>query len=291
MRKCIKMIRVILAGREFMDINQVKETAAFLMSKVRIIPKVALVLGTGLGEFAQQLEDRIEIPYCDIPNFPVSTVKGHKGRFVFGKISDKYVAIMQGRVHYYEGYSMQEATFPIWVLRAMGVENIIVTNAAGAINESYEPGDLVLISDHIKMCIESPLRGVSDTEFGERFHDMSNIYSNELAEMAKDVAYGMEIPLEEGIYAFMGGPQFETPAEIRMLAALGVDLVGMSTVPETIVAAHTGMKVLAISCITNYAAGVSINTISHEEVQRIGEMVKEKFEFLMKGLIERIKID
>ncbi len=274
-----------------MDINQVKETAAFLMSKIHVVPKIALVLGTGLGDFAERLEDRIEIPYCNIPSFPVSTVKGHKGRFVFGKIADKYVAIMQGRVHYYEGYSMQEVTFPVWVLRAMGVENIIVTNAAGAINESYEPGDLVLLSDHIKLCAESPLRGVGDNEFGERFHDMTKVYSNDLAEIAKDVAYGMEIPLEEGVYAFMAGPQFETPAEVRMLASLGADLVGMSTVPETIVAAHTGMKVLAISCITNYAAGVSLGTISHEDVQRMGEMVKEKFEFLMKGLIERIKVD
>lgn len=274
-----------------MDIEQVKQTAAFLMSKVRVVPKIAIILGTGLGEFAQHIEDRIEIPYCDIPCFPLSTVKGHKGRFVFGKIGERYVAVMQGRVHCYEGYTMQEATFPVWVLRAMGVENLVITNAAGAINENYEPGDLVAVVDHIKMCLESPLTGVGDNEFGSRFHDMSHIYSEELTEIAKEVAYGMGMTLEEGVYAFMGGPQFETPAEIRMLSLFGADLVGMSTVPEAIVAAHTGMRVLALSCVTNYAAGIGENIISHDEVQEIGDSIKEKFEYLMEGIIERIKIE
>lgn len=281
----------LLKGRQFMDTEQVKATAAFLMSKVRVVPKIAVILGTGLGDFAEHIEERIEIPYCNIPNFPLSTVKGHRGRFVFGKIGDRYIAVLQGRVHYYEGYSMQEITFPVWVLRAMGVENIVITNAAGAINENYEPGDLVAVVDHIKLGIDSPLRGIGDNEFGNRFHDMTHVYSEELTETAKEVAYGMGMTLDEGVYAFMGGPQFETPAEIRMLSVLGADLVGMSTVPEAIVAAHTGMKVLAVSCVTNYAAGITDNPITHDEVQEIGASIKEKFEYLMDGIIERIRVE
>lgn len=274
-----------------MNLESVKETAAFLMSRVHIVPKIAIVLGTVLGRFAENMEERIEIPYCNIPNFPISTVEGHKGRFVFGKIEGRYVAVMQGRVHCYEGYTMQDTAFPVWVLRAMGAENIIVTNAAGAINEEYEPGDLVIIRDHIKLCVDSPLTGIGDNEFGKRFHDMTSVYTPELREQVKEAAYGMGIPLDEGVYAYMGGPQFETPAEIRALRLLGADLVGMSTVPETIVAAHTGMKVLALSCVTNYAAGVSDNRISHDEVEEIGEIVREKFELLMKGIISRIKTE
>ncbi len=274
-----------------MNLEQVRETAAFLMSRVHIVPQIAIILGTGLGSFAENMEERVEIPYCNIPNFPISTVEGHKGKFVFGKIEGRYIAVMQGRVHCYEGYSMQETAFPVWVLRAMGAESIIVTNAAGAINEEYEPGDLVVIRDHIKLCLESPLMGIGDNEFGKRFHDMTGIYSPELREEVREAAYGMGIPIEEGVYAFMGGPQFETPAEIRMLKLLGADLVGMSTVPETIVAAHVGMRVLAISCVTNYAAGLSDKKISHEEVEEIGEIVREKFELLMKGIISRIKTE
>lgn len=275
-----------------MDIvDRAKETANFLMSKIRVVPKLAVILGTGLGEFAARLEERIEIPYCDIPGFLVSKVSGHKGRFVFGKIADRYVIALQGRVHYYEGYSMKDITFPIWVLKAMGVEALVVTNAAGAINESYEPGDLVLIKDHIKLSAESPLRGIGDNEFGSRFHDMTRVYSRRLIEDAKEVAYGMGMNIEEGIYAYMGGPQFETPSEIKMLKLFGADLVGMSTVPEVIAASHLGIEVLAISCVTNYAAGITDSIISHNDVQEIGSSIKEKFEFLMEGIIARIKAE
>ncbi len=274
-----------------MNTEQIKETAAFLMSKIRVVPKLAVILGTGLSEFANLLEDRIEIPYCNIPGFPQSTVTGHPGRFVFGKLNDKYIAVMQGRVHCYEGYTMREITFPIWVLKAMGVETLIVTNAAGAIKRDYEPGDLVIITDHIKMCLESPLMGIGDNEFGNRFHDMTHAYSKELIEVAKEVAYGKGISIEEGVYAFMGGPQFETPAEIKMLELMGADLVGMSTVPEVITATHLGMRVLAMSCVTNYAAGISDKPISHEDVKQIGEEIRERFEYLMSGIISRIKND
>ena len=261
------------------------------MSKIRVVPKIAVILGTGLSEFATLLEDRIEIPYCNIPGFPQSTVTGHPGRFVFGKIDNKYIVVMQGRVHCYEGYSMKDITFPIWVLKAMGVETLIVTNAAGAINRSFEPGDLVIITDHIKMCLESPLTGIGDNEYGNRFHDMTNAYPKDMIELAKEVGYGRDVELQEGVYAFMGGPQFETPAEIRMLEVMGADLVGMSTVPEVIVATHIGMKVLAMSCVTNYAAGISNSPISHEEVKEIGDSVKAQFEYLMCGIIGRIKTE
>lgn len=274
-----------------MNIEQIKETSAFLMSKIRVIPKLAIILGTGLSEFATLLEDRVEIPYCNIPGFPQSTVTGHPGRFVFGKLGNKYIVVMQGRVHCYEGYSMREITFPIWVLRAMGVETLIVTNAAGAINRDFEPGDLVIIKDHIKLCVESPLTGIGDNEFGNRFHDMTTAYPRELIETAKEVGYGRGITLEEGIYAFMGGPQFETPAEVKMLEMLGADLVGMSTVPEVITATHLGMKVLAMSCVTNYAAGISDTPISHEDVKQIGEEIRERFEYLMSGIVERIRTE
>lgn len=275
-----------------MDFEKVKEAAAYIISKIHVRPRIAVVLGTGLGGFAGKLSDSVEIPYSDIPNFPLGTVSGHEGKLVFGKLGEKYVLALSGRVHYYEGFSMQEVAFPIWVMRELEVRTIILTNAAGAINESYNVGDLVAIVDHIKLCPDSPLRGIGDNEYGHRFHDMSKIYDVQLTEHLKEVAYGMGIPVEDGVYAYMGGPQFETPAEIRALNVMGADLVGMSTVPEAIVAHHAGMKVLAISCVTNYAAGVAGGEIiSHEESKEIGDMISEKFENLMDGVIGRIKIE
>ena len=275
-----------------MDFEKVKEAAAYIISKIHVRPRIAVVLGTGLGGFAEKLSDSVEIPYSDIPNFPLGTVSGHEGRLVFGKLGEKYVLALSGRVHYYEGFSMQEVAFPIWVMRELEVRTVILTNAAGAINESYNVGDLVAIVDHIKLCPDSPLRGIGDNEYGHRFHDMSKIYDPQLTEHLKEVADGMGITVEDGVYAYMGGPQFETPAEIRALNVMGADLVGMSTVPEAIVAHHTGIKVLAISCVTNYAAGVgSGELISHEESKEIGDMISEKFENLMDGVIGRIKTE
>lgn len=275
-----------------MDFEKIKEAAAYIISKIHVKPRIAMVLGTGLGSFADKFSGAVEIPYSEIPNFPEASVSGHAGKLVFGKLGEKYVLALNGRFHYYEGLSMEEITFPIWVLRELDVRTVILTNAAGAINENFSVGDLVAIVDHIKLCIDSPLRGISDNEYGQRFHDMSKVYDAQLTENLKEVAYGMGLPVEDGVYAYMGGPQFETPAEIRALSLMGADLVGMSTVPEAIVAHHTGMKVLAISCVTNYAAGINGNEhISHEEVKEIGEMISGKFESLMDGLIGRIKTE
>lgn len=275
-----------------MDFEKVKEASAFIMSKIRVIPRIAIVLGTGLGAFSEKLSDSVEIPYSDIPGFKQSSVSGHSGKLVMGKLADKYVVALSGRTHYYEGYSLEEVTFPVWVLREMGVSTLILTNAAGAVNENYSVGDLVAVVDHIKLCLDSPLRGIGDNEYGSRFHDMSKIYDPVLTENLKEVAYGMGITVEDGVYAFMGGPQFETPAEIRALSVIGADLVGMSTVPEAIVANHVGLKVIAVSCVTNYAAGVNGNEhISHEEAKEIGEVIRDKFESLMDGLIGRIKTE
>ena len=275
-----------------MDFEKVKEAAAYIIAKIHVRPRIAIVLGTGLSGFAEKISDAVEIPYSEIPHFPVGTVSGHEGCLVFGKLGEKYVLALKGRVHYYEGFSMEEVAFPIWVMRELDVKTVILTNAAGAINEDFSVGDLVAIVDHIKLCPDSPLRGIGDNEYGHRFHDMSKIYDDGLTEHLKEVAYGMGMSVEEGVYAFMGGPQFETPAEIRALNVMGADLVGMSTVPEAIVAHHTGMKVLAVSCVTNFAAGVGESQcISHEESKEIGEMISEKFENLMDEIIGRIKVD
>ena len=275
-----------------MNFENVKEAAAYIISQIHIRPQVAVVLGTGLGGFAGKIADPVEISYSEIPHFPVSGVSGHEGKLVFGKLADRYVVVFSGRVHYYEGFSMEEVAFPVWVLKELGSSVLILTNAAGAINENYSVGDLVAVVDHIKLCADSPLRGIGDNIYGNRFHDMTRVYDPVMTENLKEVAYGMGITIEDGVYAYMGGPQFETPAEIRALSVMGADLVGMSTVPEAIVANHVGIKVLAISCITNYAAGVNGNEfISHEDSKEIGEMISDKFEALMDRLIERIKID
>ena len=275
-----------------MNFEYVKEAAEYIISRIHVRPQIAVVLGTGLGGFSSKISEPVEIMYSEIPHFPVSSVSGHAGKLVFGKLGERYVMVLSGRVHCYEGFTMQEVTFPVWVLKELGASTLILTNAAGAINESYNVGELVAIVDHIKLCAESPLTGIGDNVYGSRFHDMSKIYDVNLTENLKEVAYGMGLSVEDGVYAYMGGPQFETPAEIRALSVMGADLVGMSTVPEAIVAHHVGIKVLAISCITNYAAGVNGNEfISHEETKEIGEMIKDKFEALMDGLIGRIKVE
>ncbi len=245
------------------ELQIIEETAEFLRQELSEIPETALVLGTGLGYFADFLEEKTEIPYSKIPHFPVSTAPDHAGRLVCGKLCGKSVLIMQGRIHYYEGYSMDEVVYPIRVFRKLGIRKLFLTNAVGSINQSYHVGDLVLISDHIKFFNDMPLRGKNIDEFGPRFPDMSDAYSKELRAAAKRIAENARIPLREGIYAYMPGPCFETPAEIRMLRTLGADVVGMSTVPEVICAVHAGMKVLVLSFVTNLAAGML------EEIQEL----------------------
>ena len=267
------------------SIEKMEQSAAFIRSKIEMQPEIAAVLGSGLGVLADEVEEAFEINYADIPHFPVSTVEGHAGKLVIGKLEGKAVMVMKGRFHYYEGYGMDEVAFPIRVMKLLGINNLLVTNAAGGINKKFEPGDLMLIKDHIKFFSESPLRGKNIEAFGPRFNDMSDCYTAALRETAKEIAYGLGLVLQEGVYGFMPGPSYETPAEIKMLDVLGADAVGMSTVPEVIVATHAGMKVLGISCISNMAAGILDQPLHHEEVMETAESVKEKFLTLVRAII------
>lgn len=237
-------------------LQKLKEAAGYLKSRLSCVPEIALVLGTGLGNFAESLTNTTVIPYGEIPHFPVSTAPYHKGQLVAGLLDGKPLLIMQGRFHYYEGYTMEQAAFPVRVFRLLGIKTLILTNAVGAINTDYRVGDLMLISDHIKFFNESPLRGPNLDDFGPRFNDMSDAYTKKLRLLAKETAQELGITLHEGVYAYMPGPSYETPAEIRMLRVLGADVVGMSTVPEALTAAHAGMELLGISYCCNMAAGI-----------------------------------
>jgi purine-nucleoside phosphorylase len=267
------------------EINQSKE---YILNQIKGTPVIGLILGSGLGVLADQIEDPVQIPYEQIPNFPVSTVEGHKGQLVIGQLKGKCVVAMQGRFHYYEGYSLQTLTFPVRVMAAIGVKTLIVTNAAGGVNTDFEPGDLMIIEDHINFTAQNPLIGPNDIEFGARFPDMSEAYSRTLRDIAMKAAAIRNIPLKSGVYAGLTGPSYETPAEIRMLRILGSDAVGMSTVPEVIVARHSGLEVLGISCISNMAAGILPQPLSHNEVMETAEKVRESFMELVSGIIENI---
>lgn len=249
-------------------------------------PEIALILGSGLGALAEEIENPVAIPYQEIPHFPVSTVAGHAGRLVLGRLRGRVVVAMQGRFHYYEGYSMSEVTFPVRVMQKLGAKLLIVTNAAGGVNREFKPGDLMLISDHINLMGGNPLIGPNWDEFGPRFPDMSAAYSSRLQEIADRVAAAQDFQLRRGVYAAMTGPSYETPAEIRYLAKIGADAVGMSTVPEVIVANHGGMEVLGISCITNMAAGILPDKLDHSEVMETAERIKQQFLALVKGIVE-----
>lgn len=252
------------------------------------IPEIAIVLGSGLGDFADALVDPVIVPYGDIPNFPQSTAIGHAGRLVIGKLGALTVAAMQGRVHQYEGYTSREAGFPVRVLGRLGVRKLVLTNAAGGINPAYSQGALVLLSDHINLQGANPLTGPNDDRFGPRFPGMSEAYDLRLRRLARDAAHELGYDLKEGVYAALSGPSYETPAEIRYLRAIGADLVGMSTVPEVIVARHMGLGVLAISCVTNMAAGLGDGEINHEEVLETGERVRSTFLALLTAILPQI---
>lgn len=264
------------------------EAVAYIQPKLEEKPTIGLVLGSGLGVLADEIENPVIIPYNEIPGFTVSTVVGHKGQLVIGKLQGKQVVAMQGRFHFYEGHGLDAVVFPIRVMKLLGVETIIVTNAAGGINENYDPGNLMLISDHINMTFRNPLIGPNDDEMGARFPDMSEAYSKELRQIAKQVASEQGIELREGIYVGLLGPSYETPAEIRMLRILGGDAVGMSTVPEVIVARHMSVKVLGISCISNMAAGILEQPLSHDEVMETTEKVKTQFLALVNGIVAKL---
>ncbi|HWZ32371.1 MAG TPA: purine-nucleoside phosphorylase [Bryobacteraceae bacterium] len=249
---------------------------------------VGVVLGSGLGAFADTLDDRHEMPYSRIPGWPQSTAVGHAGKLVDGRIGDTPVIVLAGRAHLYEGYTPAQVTFGIRELHKRGVRSVVLTNAAGGVNTSYKPGDLVLISDHINLLGANPLTGPNDDSLGPRFPDMSEAYAAEYRDIAKAAGAKLGLTLNEGVYAAMTGPSYETPAEIRYLRTIGADLVGMSTVPETIVANHMGMKVLAISCVTNMAAGILKQKLVHSEVLEVGERVRETLIKLLRAVIPRL---
>ncbi len=266
-----------------------QESAAFLRERIgSFLPKVVMVLGSGLGDLGDLVETPIFVPYADIPHFEDSTAPGHKGRLVFGWLSGRPVAVMQGRMHHYEGYSYEETVLPIRVLRLLGADTLLVTNAAGGVNESYHAGELMLIHDQIKLFLESPLRGANLKEFGPRFPDSSFLYTPRLQELARTVAKEQDLRLREGVYMYFPGPQYETPAEIRLARLVGADAVGMSTVPEVIVAGHCGMEVLGISLITNMAAGILPQPLSEEEVLTAAAEAKERFADLILSCLSRL---
>ena len=248
-----------------------------------------MILGSGLGVLADEIEQAVKIPYEDIPFFPVSTVEGHTGQLVIGKIKGQEVIAMQGRFHFYEGYDLAQVTFPVRVMKALGVTHLIVTNAAGGVNEQFQPGDLMIITDHINFMGGNPLIGPNDTRFGTRFPDMSAAYSKALVQLAKETAAGLDLSVREGVYFGNPGPIYETPAEVRMIRTLGGDAVGMSTVPEVIVARHAGLEVLGISCISNLAAGMLDQPLTHEEVIETTEKVRVDFLRFVKALVHAIQ--
>lgn len=269
--------------------ERAEKAARMIRARANADLSVAIVLGSGLGGFAEALADSTSIPYQEIPGFERATVEGHAGRLVVGRAGDVPVAAMQGRFHYYEGYSLEEVTFPIRVLKLLGVRTLVLTNAAGAVNVELEPGSLMVISDHINLMGVNPLIGPNDNRFGPRFPDLTSVYSPELQNIAIEEAKAMGLEMRRGIYAGLTGPSYETPAEIHMVRALGADTVGMSTVPEAIVAQHMGMNLLGISCITNLAAGVSDRPIDHSQVMAIGERVRADFTELLRRVVKRLK--
>jgi purine-nucleoside phosphorylase len=275
-----------------MEIFNAAETAAkSILQRTPLRPRIGLVLGSGLGGFAESLTNAARIPYTEIPEFPGSTAIGHAGQMVVGHAGLIPVAAMQGRVHLYEGYSQQQIAFPIRVFRRMGIRSVILTNAAGGINLNYQQGALVLIRDHINLQGTNPLVGPNDDRLGPRFPDMTHAYTKHYRNLAKEEAAKLGMSLHEGVYAAMLGPSYETPAEINFLRIIGADLVGMSTVNEVIAARHMGIKVLAISCVTNMAAGILDAPLSHDEVIETGERVKTSFEALLRAVLPRIEKD
>ena len=267
--------------------EKIKQAASFIREKGVGEIEIGLILGSGLGELGDEVENAIQIPYETIPNFPTSTVEGHAGQLVYGTLGGKNVLAMQGRFHYYEGYSLEMVTFPVRVMKALGIHSVIVTNAAGGLNLDFTPGELMLITDQINFTGVNPLIGPNDNEMGVRFTDMSQAYDKEYQEIVRNVAKEMNLDLKEGVYMGFTGPTYETPAEIKMARVIGADAVGMSTVPEVIVARHSGLRVIGVSCITNLAAGMQAS-LNHAEVVETTERVKESFKTLVKNILASI---
>lgn len=272
----------------FISKTAIDEAAAYIRSTTSVTPEIGLILGSGLGVLGEQLEDAVTIHYADIPHFPVSTVEGHAGELVIGRLQGRNVVLMRGRFHMYEGYEPERTAFPVRVMKALGVRTLLVTNAAGGVNLSYKPGNLMLISDHLNLTGRNPLIGPNDNALGARFPDMSEAYSRRLRAIAKDTAAELGFTVQEGVYVGLLGPNYETPAEIRMFRTLGADAVGMSTVSEVIVARHSGIEVLGISCISNMAAGILDQPLSHQEVMETTELVKEQFLSLVLNVLPKM---
>ena len=264
------------------------ETVEFIKGKINNIPQIAIILGSGLGSLSDDVEDKLVIEYKDIPNFPVSTVAGHKGQLIFGKLDGVPVLLMNGRFHYYEGYSLQETTYPIRVFKLLGIETLILTNAAGGINTNFNKGELMIITDQLSFFAESVLRGPNMDEFGERFIDMSNTYNKDYVAKLKEIMLDVTGKCNTGVYAYMKGPTYETPAEIKALRVLGADAVGMSTVPEAVVATHCGIKCAGITCITNMAAGIENEVLSHDDVKETALKAEQNFKKVVKEFIKAI---
>ncbi|WP_350344706.1 purine-nucleoside phosphorylase [Proteinivorax tanatarense] len=270
---------------EMVKLQQAKQ---FIADKIDFVPEVGLILGSGLGVLAEEIEESVKIPYSEIPNFPVSTVSGHAGQLVLGRLGGKNVIAMQGRFHFYEGYRQQELTLPVRVMRLLGTEKVIITNAAGGVNKDFKVGQLMLIEDHINLTGSNPLIGKNLDHLGPRFPDMSQAYNPELKKIADDAAQKLDINLRKGVYAGFSGPNYETPSEIKMCRKLGADAAGMSTVPEVTVAVHCGMEVLGISCITNMAAGILDVKLDHKEVIEVTQKVRKDFIKLVKEILNQM---
>lgn len=269
-------------------LEKIQETADYLKSIIKTAPKTGIILGTGLGNLVTQITDTTEIPYQTIPNFPVSTVEGHSGKLILGKLGGVDVLAMQGRFHFYEGYDMKAVTFPVRVMKALGIENLLVSNASGGVNPDFEIGDLMIITDHINLFPEHPLRGKNYAELGPRFPDMSEAYSKDLIQRAKAIAAKNNIKVVEGVYIGTTGPTFETPAEYKYFRTIGGDAVGMSTVPEVIVANHAGIKVFGMSIVTDLGVPGKIVEVTHEEVQEIGNKAQPLMTQIMKELVQEL---
>ncbi len=281
--------RAMTSGKKpSLEFQRAEKAAKFILKKTALRPGIGLVLGSGLGAFAEVLTQARRIPYRKIPSFPRSTAVGHAGELVLGKAAGMAVAVMNGRVHFYEGYSLKEVTFPMRVFGRMGIRSVILTNAAGGINRQFSECALVLMRDHINLQGSNPLLGPNDEMFGTRFPDMTRAYSKRFREMAMEEGQRLGVILREGVYACLSGPSYETPAEIRYLEKIGADMVGMSTVPEVIVARHMGIEVLGISCVTNMAAGILDKPIHHEEVLEAGAKVRDQFVALLRAVIPRM---
>ncbi|WP_438448851.1 purine-nucleoside phosphorylase [Gorillibacterium sp. sgz5001074] len=278
-------------------LQEIREAAEAVRSRLAgRQPVIGLILGSGLGDLAEQVDNPIHIDYQDVPHFPVSTVEGHAGRFVIGELEGKTVIVMQGRFHFYEGYPMKKVVFPVYVMRELGVKSLVITNAAGGMNRAFQAGDLMLISDHINMTGDNPLIGPNHPELGVRFPDMSEAYSREYRALARELSAGVTgedgsgLTLQEGVYCGISGPAYMTPAELTMLAKLGGDAVGMSTVGEVIAARHGGLKVLGISCITDMAIGEELEPLTHEQVMAVANRTKPKFQALVKAFVKHVQL-